>query len=477
MIGIKKRNMLAIAAGVLISPALMAAELDLGKHWVGTSYLGLAGAGDEVTTGSIAVVLGAEYAVSDKIRLDFSGGTVIGDSFPTSVVVDCIPESALNANDGLAGVTWGRLNFDADGVTWRVTELDSATCAGATSTDGVVVQFADNFIADFDAPAVLAAGGVTVTFSAETGDGDALDVGGDNRTDSTIDIGSEFDYTMSGFNATIDVNTDRTTLIPGPWDQASYQKDGFDLSNGPYVAITQVSLTNKDVMWSGDFGWIVDSNEATPEINPQPGVLSLGFCNAPEVTATTVSATNCFPFSGFLFLDPSQNADADGLVTLNPTSYSLTIDQDYQAFYPGDMDPRTGNVVIQLGAGEWDLNGFQAEVAYMPFQSGIGQVIYLANRSAQSGDISIDWIDQNGASGSFDIEAVEAGSTKAIGPLIRNGLPAAQQNGGRLALVITANIPACEAQLNAQYNVSGDRAFSVATTNCPVNAVIPDFFE
>ena len=474
MIGIKKRNMLAISAGVLISPALMAAELDLGKHFVGTSYLGLAGPGDTVTTGSIAVELGAEYAVGDKVRLDFSGGSVDGASFPASVVVDCTPESALNANDGLAGVTWGRLNFDADGVTWRITEIDSATCAGATSTEGLRVQFADNFVAQFDAPAVLASGGVTVSFSAETGVGDALDVGGDNRTDSTIDIGSEFDYTMSGFNATIDVNTDRTTLIPGPWDNANWSKDPVDLSGGPYVATTLVGYPPAEITWSGDFSWIKDANEATPEIDLLPGVVDLAFCGAPVVTATTITGTGCFPFTGGLVLNPAANG---GDVTLNPTTFSVSIDQPYQASYPGDAEPRTGNMVSSIGAGEWDLNGFQAKVAYMPFQTGIGQVIYLANRSAQSGDITVDWIDQNGASGSFDIAAVEAGSTKAIGPLIRSGLPVAQQQGGRLALVITANIPACEAQLNAQYNVSGDRAFSVATTNCPVNATFPDFFD
>lgn len=467
--------LIAATAGVLISPALMAAELSLGKHWIGQSYLGLGGAGDTVTTGSIAVILGAEYAVGDKIRLDFSGGTVDGASFPASVVVPCEDESAAGAGDGLAGVTWGRLNFNADGVTWRITEIDSATCPGATSTEGLRVQFANNFVALFDAPAVLAAGGVTVSFSAETGVGDALDVGGDNRTDSTIDVGSEFDYTVSGFDATIDVNTDRTTLIPGPNDSTSFIRDPFDLSGGPYVNITAVGVLAADITWSGDFGWIVDGNEATPEIDPQNNVVLGPNCNTRTVTASAISGTGCNPFSNFLTVNPSLNTDADGLVTLNPTTYSVKIDQDYQAFYPGDLDPRTGNITTTLASGEWDLNGFQAKVAYMPFQTGISQVIYLANRSAQSGDITVDWIDQNGNSDSFDIGVVNAGSTRAIGPAIRAGLPATQRNGGRLALVITANVPACDAQLNAQYNVSGDRAFSVATTNCPVKAEFPDF--
>jgi hypothetical protein len=462
MIGIKKRNMLAIAAGVLISPALMAAELDLGKHWVGSSWLGLTGAGDEVTTGYISVQLGAEYAVGDKIRLDFSGGTVIGGSFPSSVVVDCIPETALNANDGLAGVTWGRLNFDADHVTWRVTEIDSATCAGATSTDGVVVQFADNFVADFDAPAVLAANGVTVSFSAETGAGDALDSGGTNRSDSTIDVRSEFDYTVNPvFSGTIDVNTNRTTLIPGPWDFADLTKDGLDFSDGPYVASTRVNIGNADVTWSGDFSWIVDADENTAGIQPQPNVVFLN-CVSTTVTATSIAGTNCSPFITRLFLDPSQNSDAGSLVTLSPTTYSVTIDQDYSAVIGGLRD---GNITATFAAGAWDLNGFQSEVAYMPYQTGIGQIIYIANRSSQDGAITVDWIDQNGNGDSFDAGIVAAGSTRALADAIKAGLPAEQR---RLALTITANVPACDAQLNAQYNVSGDRAFSVASDNCPV---------
>jgi hypothetical protein len=134
--------------------------------------------------------------------------------------------------------------------------------------------------------------------------------------------------------------------------------------------------------------------------------------------------------------------------------------------FEGSGAPAGSITVTNVVLGAWTLNGFQAKVAYMPFQSGISQVIYIANRSDQDGAITVDWIDQNGNSGSFDIGIVNAGSTRAIGPAINAGLPEAQQEGGRLALTITANVPACDAQLNAQYNVSGDRAFSVATNNC-----------
>lgn len=469
MTGIKKRNMLAIAAGVLISPALMAAELNLGKHLVGSSYLGLAAASDTVTTGSISVELGTEYSEQDKITLSFSGGALIGTSFPSSVSITCTAESGAGANDGIPTMNWTRLNEDENQVTYRLSTLvlNDTGCAGSGNTTGVVVPFAGNFVVDFNAQAVGAAGGVNVTFSAETSVGDPLDTGGDNRSDSTIDVVSEFEYTVAGFDATIDVNTQRTTLLPPPSDTAQVLWDGLDFSGGPYVAVTSISFLDADITWSGNFGWIVDNDENTAGIQPQPGVVNVGFCNDFTVTATEIAGTGCFPFQAFLTLNPSLNTDANNdLVTLAATSYSVEIDQDYEGFYGGAV--RAGNNVLSFSAGAWDLNGFQAEVAYMPFQEGIGQIIYFSNRSRQDGEITVDWIDQDQSSGSFTVGDSLAGSTIRLGDLIRNGLPEANQNGGRLALTITVNVPACEGQLNAQYNVSGDRAFSVVRDNCPI---------
>jgi hypothetical protein len=120
--------------------------------------------------------------------------------------------------------------------------------------------------------------------------------------------------------------------------------------------------------------------------------------------------------------------------------------------------------------GAWVLNGFQAELSYTPFGSNISQVIYLANRGPQSGDITVDYVDQDGNAGSLGVVAtLEATSTLAIGPIIRAALPQNLQDFGRLALTITANVPACDVQINAQYNASGNRAYTSARDNCSIS--------
>ena len=69
--------------------------------------------------------------------------------------------------------------------------------------------------------------------------------------------------------------------------------------------------------------------------------------------------------------------------TLPATTYTAAITAEYTDGWFGSA--RTGTSEFTgLNAGAWTLNGFQAKVAYMPFQTGIGQVIYIANRSSQA---------------------------------------------------------------------------------------------
>jgi hypothetical protein len=167
-----------------------------------------------------------------------------------------------------------------------------------------------------------------------------------------------------------------------------------------------------------------------------------------------------------LFVNNTNNLDGLDAVAIDDGSFVSTHEFTFEGI--GGVENTISVTNISLGA--WTLNGFSADIAYMPFGTGITQVIYLANRGSQTGVITVEWIDQNGASGSFDIGSIPAGSTMKLGQLIQNGLPAAQRASGRLALTIIANVPSCDAQLNSQYNVSGDRAFSVSKSNCPVNA-------
>ena len=201
-------------------------------------------------------------------------------------------------------------------------------------------------------------------------------------------------------------------------------------------------------------------------------------CTGPEVTATGIMfncTDNNMGGDVTVTIDTSKNidpADADGtsLATLPATSFTITAEVLFNGFVDAASDEGSGSAVVLAlaSAGRWVLNGFQAFLPYMPYGSSISQVIYVVNRGTRFGDITVDWVDQNGNTGTLGVIGVlGAGTTLSLGPTILAALPAAQTNNGRLALTVTANVPAADVQINSQYNVSGNRAFVLHEDNRP----------
>jgi hypothetical protein len=415
---------------------------------------------------AVGFTIEAEYAVGDIINLTFSGSALDDTTLPTSVEGGAAPTAI---------VTLGLLSATADGATYRVTEVDTGT---GNTTVGIQFDICSDGVApnlppcDFNANAIDANGGVVMGFSAETGTGLALDTGGGaDRSTALFVTGSQFAASVTtAFDGVVDVNDNRESFTTGTTDSATFDVNPnaqtcAGLPDDPCELIfAEANPLDQDVTITSDFSWVFDDDDTTAGLQPAVGVFALPNCGSDTYSATAITATCGFGPSP-VDIDIAPNATAaGGGVVLPATSFVST----HVLNYEGSQGTASSITVTNVVLGAWKLNGFQAKVAYMPFQTGIGQVIYIANRSDQDGLITVDWIDQNGNSDSFDIGLVNAGSTRAIGPAINAGLPEAQREGGRLALTITANVPACDAQLNAQYNVSGDRAFSVATNNCPV---------
>jgi hypothetical protein len=475
-----RKTLLTAAVGVLISPVAMAGDINSTSEKTGwtNELLGLANATNVVTGGQLGLVLGAEFAVNDVITLAFSGESLD----PTT-----LPSTVTGAAAGFSTVTLGLLSGDASTATYRVTEVD--TLPGNTTVGLPIVIAAGGALA-FDPPAVAASGGVTVSYSAETNNGLPLDTGSgpvingcvgfncNSRTTPYIQTAAQFGVeTGPVFDAVVDVNTQRTTLIPAPDDVGRFDATNNNTAGAVDTAfegvtvVFSVDFVDHDPSFAGNFGWITDTDPNTAGIQPGAGVVVLdaGACTSTTITATAISAVGCDQAFAQLTLNPA--AQAPNLTTLPATTYTAATDVNYTnglAGFPANTNDGT-LPVSGINVGSWDLNGFQAEVAYMPYQPGITQIIYFANRSSQDGEITIDWIGQDGSSDSFTIGDSLAGTTARLSDLIKNGLPAAQQDAGRLALTITVNVPACEGQLNAQYNVSGDRAFSAVRDNCPVD--------
>jgi len=449
-----RKIFIPVAAGLLTSPALMAADVATPSlsAFVSDEYLSTSPSTEALSHPGVGFTIEAEYAVGDIINLTFTGSALDDSTLPSSIVSAGSP----------AVVTVGLLSSDSGAAVYRVTEVNTT---GGNSTVNASFNLCGT-PCDFNANAVDANGGVVLSFSAETGTGLALDTsGGADRITALFVTGSQFAAAVTdSFDGIIDVEDDRETFTTGTADSATFDVNPFAQNcGGPMdpceIYFAEANPLDQDVTIAADFGWVVDSIPGSPELDPAAGVFTLPNCGGPTTYSATAINTTCGFGPSDVDIDVATNLPAQALPA---GAFAST----HVLNFEGSGGTANSITVVNVPLGEWSLNGFQAEVAYMPFGTGIGQVIYLANRGSQTGSITVEWIDQNGASGSFDIGAIAAGSTRAIGPAIQAGLPEAQQEGGRLALTIIANVPACDAQLNAQYNAGGDRAFSVANNNC-----------
>jgi hypothetical protein len=459
--------MLAIAAGVLISPALMAADIATNTETrdLSDEYLGTAGAADEVLGGALVVELGAEYTVDDVITLTFSGDALDNSSLPPSIDV---PEV-----DAFKGLTLGLLSSTSGEAVYRVTAL---TGIATDTTNGLLVTIAASDALIFNAQDVDTAGGVNVSFSAQTNNGLDLDTGGgDDRVVEYIDVSPQFSITADrAFNGVVDVNNDRLQFTDVGPDPDGIDTDTLEATIADDAASLDLFATfdSANYVVVGDFGWVVDVNDTTDGIQPADGVFdpSAG-CGADLVVEATQISWSCDTLSATLTIDVSKNLDADdNRVTLPKTPFTGTVDVLYDGFGNGASPEGSKTLLAGGSLGAWVLNGFQAELSYTPFGDGLTQVIYLANRGSSSGDVTVEYVDQDGNKGSLGVVAtLQPTSTLKLGNIIQNAMPEALQAFGRVALTITANVPACDAQINAQYNASGNRAYTSARDNCSID--------
>jgi hypothetical protein len=446
LMNIGRKTLLALAVGSLMSPAMAANIADFTDDRVyGAEYLGMARATDTVPAGALAVELGAEYTTDDQITLTFSGAALDPTSLPTSVNVP--------AASPLKGITLGLLNANASQATYRVTAILGPT---EDSTVGLVVPFFAADDLDFNAQEVLNAGSVVVSFSAQTSAGAALDTGGGSkRSVEYLDVANQFAAEVTlPFDAIINVEADRKQFVPNTgFDQLS-----IALTNNTGLA-GFADWDTVTVTVNGNFSWVTDTNANQAGIQPAAGVIQATNCIAPTtITATTITL-DCVVAQGTatLFLVPGNQAP---LTILPPGPFTASVEVEYStANFGGQDDART--TLNNASAGRWGLNGAQVFVPYMPYGANISQIIYASNTGLQTGEVTVEVIDQFGNVTPLGVVAtIGPTTTQILTGAIINALPANLRNGGRLAMTITVNAPASDIKIYSAYNVGGvDRGF------------------
>ena len=273
-----RKILIPALAGLLISPALMAADIDgpSNPRDVSDEYLDTANATDFVQSDVLAITLGAEYAVDDVVTLDFSGAALDPTTLLSTV-------SVLEAGV-FKGMTLGLLSSSDSQAVYRVTGLTADVATDTTV--GLTVTIAAGGVLQFLAVPLDAAGGITVTFSAKTNTGLDLDTGGgDLRFTDYITVSTQYTSVVTTpLDGVVDVNQDRESFVGGSVDLLT-------VANASASSSLQAAFDSADYVVTGDFGWVFDSDEdATNGVTPTAGLflLSAG-CTGLVVTATDVS--------------------------------------------------------------------------------------------------------------------------------------------------------------------------------------------
>ena len=449
-----KKTLLAAAVAGFSVNAFAAADI------TATAPLGVSVEGqlEVLAADDVVVTLGAEYAVGDVITIAFSGAALDVDTVDTTVTVTK-PAGTL---------TLGLLEATADMVKYRVTEnSDQTTTVGSTLTlTGL----------EFDGADVIAAGGVTATYSAVTNTGLSLDSTGTKLSTRVFYTANELaPKVATKLDSIINVEADRLNFTTVAADQLVINSalratvPGVDLDGDGTddLVITEGAISVSKVSYkiTSDFSWVIDTSE-TAGIQYDPSAIDITGCNASgaiKVTATelTFACTDTLANVTVAF-DPRQG-ETKFAAPLSPKAFG--VEMTY-AFADGNGDNDT-SAFTGLNGGSWTLNGSVVRVPYMVLQNGrFSAILNVTNHSAKDGAIFVDVFDEQGepVETNYPAGISKAGSVTSVVNAVKSAL---LSNGYTLndvtkfSVQIVTNVPEDDVIVYAAYADSqngGERA-------------------
>lgn len=384
---------------------------------------------------------GVAYSVGDLITLTVSNATI--------ATASSNPTMTLASGAGAIGL----LNEAAGSVTFRVT---TAVTAGSTFTIGGLVLTG-------------ASGAVSLsTVGTITGSSTNFDA---SKTTTVGMVASEFTVGAGDhkLNAVIDVEKARkqftSTSTSTTADLLTYDIEaGADLMQVNYTTPV-VTLKGSDLSWLLDKDGKLESSNynlasATDTALSVDTAADKTFLNTAQ-TEFKVTATEAYTTTGAndvqLTLTVDGAADANAQVL---AAQSFTADMALGYAFNGTPATTDSLAVNGLAAGAWTLSGKTVNIPFMPYGSGISQIIHVSNDGNVSGDIELTAFDDSGQSYgpvSLSLTATAKTVTRLNGA-IRTALTDAGFDGiGNLDITLVINSPSADIEVFAAYNVRGDR--------------------
>jgi len=149
--------------------------------------------------------------------------------------------------------------------------------------------------------------------------------------------------------------------------------------------------------------------------------------------------------------------------------YTASVEFSY--FNPDRGTASVGSAVAVNGAnaGSFTLNGSAVNVPFLPYGTGISRIVYLTNRSSQTGAITFSAIADGSSTPctSFASGTAKANGVTFLTQLIDDGITACYgaNYGGKIAVTITSNTPAASTEVFSGYNRNGSITSVVNSSN------------
>jgi len=462
----------AVAAAVAVAcgAAYAAVPTGAGVTTVFSAEGGATAAATSVVTSTVSVVLGSDYIANDTVELAVTGASFVAG---TSTVATSANNAAVTCGSSPNTLTLGFLSRSATSANYRVTGTGG-------SQNGLTCSFALPILAS----SLATAGTVPrVSWTAKTAQS-GLVFDDATRVATLGSVKSQFasPSSVGTLNGVVNVDSGRYQFTAH--DTTSLLSTGGSSDTLTFTLANDTALTNPAVLTSvvavisGDFSF-VDGGDTTAgcsvadlsaghgRISATGGTLSINSaCSALTFTATTAGAS----VISFGTSSSSTTPTNGGIITA-PQSFTVA-PLTYTYGGPSGTTGSTGSASVAFSttgsAGAWSLNGSISKISYMPYGTGISRIVYITNRSTQTGGVSATAINDAGVACSIaNVGTSTKGSVTNLSTGLDAGVAACYGASytGKVAFEITANIPGNKAEVYSAYNVNGNRVLVVNDTN------------
>jgi hypothetical protein len=384
-----------------------------------------------LTTPNVALTLSAAFSVGDIIKVQVSGGKFKKtDSFSLTSSVD-EGVGGNNANDDAGSVSTGFLSATDTELVFRVT---GSVPAGVDAVDATIK---DVITLTLGTPAVsvnsTAKGAkVSISASAETSSGVAIDVTGASDSKEIIQVVQEHTFVSTKLTDKIDVADERKSLF-GTTDSftITYTEDAVDASAD--FPLADVSFTVNGSFTGFEAGTTGATNLGAVSLDHKTG----GAANkkVQNDLQSLVIETLAAPVNGdtsvFLF---TPDVAISTRVVLNSSTYST------------DVTIKSGTTTLSyngLKSGGFVLNGASATYAYAPlnYSGAVTTQFEIANSGVVDGEITVTGFDTAGTKyeGVLPFNAEAGKLTSVSDAAITSAL--GLTGGTKLQLSFTVNAP------------------------------------